>query len=177
MSWDFFRSNEMEEVIVNKVANSGLINIDLEDYYIRGPRKQIDIKGQLFMGQILKEKEFREWINTHDWKQYLDSYVSVYCSSDAIIPVWAFMLVASSLEGIAKRTVFGNLETLEAELYKEIIDNMDISGYADRRLIIKGCGNLPVPRSAFVALTAKLLPVAKSIMYGEACSTVPLYKR
>jgi hypothetical protein len=167
----------MEDEIINKIASSGLVNIDLEDYYIKGSRKQIDISEQLFMGQILREKDFREWIKTHNWNQYQDAFVAVYCSADAIIPVWAYMLVAASLNGIAKRVVFGDLETLESELYKEIIDSLDVADFSGQRLIIKGCGNLPVPRSAFVALTSKLLPVAKSIMYGEACSTVPVYKR
>lgn len=166
----------MEDVIVNKVANSGLINIDLEDYYIKGMRRQIDIAEQLFMGQILKEKDFREWLKNQDWSMYSNAYVAVNCSADAIIPVWAYMLLSAHLEPFAKRVVFGDLEVLESELYKEIIDGLDVSSFKDQRLIIKGCGNLPVPRAAFVMLTNKLRPIAKSIMYGEACSTVPIYK-
>ena len=166
----------MEDIIVNKVANSGLINIDLEDYYPKGKRIQIDIKAQLFQELILREKDFRDWIQSHDWNQYKDAYVAVYCSADAIVPVWAYMLIAAQLEPVTKRIVFGDLETLEAELYKEIVDNLDVSEFADKRLIIKGCGNLPVPRAAFLMLTNKLRPIAKSIMYGEACSTVPIYK-
>jgi hypothetical protein len=167
----------MENEIINKVANSGLINLDLEDYYVKGPRKMIDIKDQLFMGMILKEKDFREWIKIHDWSQYSGAMVAVHCSEDAIIPVWSYMLVAAALEPHAKRVVFGDLEDLETELYKEVIDNLDVSEFDDQRLIIKGCGNLPVPRAAFLMLTRKLQPIAKSIMYGEACSTVPIYKR
>ena len=166
----------MEDLIVNKVANSGLINIDLEDYYPKGKRIQIDIKAQLFQELILREKDFRVWIQSHDWNQYKDAYVAVFCSADAIVPVWAYMLIAAQLEPLAKRVVFGDLETLEAELYKEIVDNLDVSEFADKRLIIKGCGNLTVPRAAFLMLTNKLRPIAKSIMYGEACSTVPIYK-
>jgi hypothetical protein len=166
----------MEDLIVNKVANSGLINIDLEDYYPKGKRIQIDIKAQLFQELILREKDFRVWIQSHDWNQYKDAYVAVFCSADAIVPVWAYMLISAQLEPIAKRVVFGDLETLEAELYKEIVDSLDVSEFADKRLIIKGCGNLPVPRAAFLMLTNKLRPIAKSIMYGEACSTVPIYK-
>ena len=166
----------MEDLIVNKVANSGLINIDLEDYYPKGKRIQIDIKAQLFQELILREKDFRDWIQSHDWNQYKDAYVAVFCSADAIVPVWAYMLIAAQLEPLAKRVVFGDLEILEAELYKEIVDNLDVSEFADKRLIIKGCGNLPVPRAAFLMLTNKLRPIAKSIMYGEACSTVPIYK-
>jgi S-adenosylmethionine/arginine decarboxylase-like enzyme len=166
----------MEDLIVNKVANSGLVNIDLEDYYPKGKRIQIDIKSQLFQELILREKDFRIWIQSHDWNQYKDAYVAVFCSADAIVPVWAYMLISAQLEPLAKRVVFGDLETLEAELYKEIVDNLDVSEFADKRLIIKGCGNLPVPRAAFLMLTNKLRPIAKSIMYGEACSTVPIYK-
>jgi hypothetical protein len=166
----------MEDVIVNKVANSGLINIDLEDYYPKGKRMQIDIKSQLFQELILREKDFRNWIQSHNWEQYKDAYVAVFCSADAIIPVWAYMLITAQLEPLAKRIVFGDLEALESEIYKEIIDNLDVSEYSDKRLIIKGCGNLPIPRSAFLRLTNKLRPIAKSIMYGEACSTVPIYK-
>lgn len=167
----------MENEIINKVANSGLINIDLEDYYVKGPRKLVDIKDQLFMGMILKEKDFREWIKTNNWSQYQDNLVAVHCSEDAIIPVWAYMLVAASVEPFAKRVVFGDLEALETELYKEVIDTLKVEEFEDQRLIIKGCGNLPVPRAAFLMLTRKLQPIAKSIMYGEACSTVPIYKR
>lgn len=167
----------MENEIINKVANSGLINLDLEDYYVKGPRKLIDIKDQLFMGMILKEKDFREWIKTNNWSQYQDAFVAVHCSEDAIIPVWAYMLVAAALEPVAKRVVFGDLEALETELYKEVIDSLEVGDFVDQRLIIKGCGNLPVPRAAFLMLTRKLQPIAKSIMYGEACSTVPIYKR
>ncbi len=167
----------MEEQIVNKVANSGLVNIDLEDYYVKGVRKHIDLKDQLYMGLILKEKDFREWIKTNDWSAYTGSYVSVNCSEDAIVPVWAFMLVASALAPYAKKVVFGDAEQLETVLYKEVIDQLDTREFADQRLIIKGCGNLPVPRAAYVMLTAKLQPIAKSVMYGEACSTVPIYKK
>lgn len=167
----------MEEQIVNKVANSGLVNIDLEDYYVKGARKHIDLKDQLYMGLILREKDFREWIKTNDWSAYTGSYVSVNCSEDAIVPVWAYMLVASALAPYAKKVVFGDAEQLETALYKEVIDQLDVSEFADQRLIIKGCGNLPVPRAAYVMLTAKLQPIAKSVMYGEACSTVPIYKK
>ncbi len=165
-----------EDTIVNKVANSSLINIDLEDYYPKGKRVQIDLAETLFQGLILREKDFREWIKTHDWAQYRDSYVAVACSADAIIPVWAYMLVSAQLEPFAKDIVFGDLEDLESKLYSEIIHKLDISAWEGQRLIIKGCGNLPVPRSAFLMLTAKLRPIAKSIMYGEACSTVPIFK-
>jgi hypothetical protein len=167
----------MEETIINKVANSNLVNIDLEDYYVKGSRIQIDIKEQLFMEQILREKDFREWIKTHDWSVYQNAYVAVHCSADAIIPVWAYMIIAAQLEPFAKKTVFGDLENLESELYLESIEHLDLTPFINQRLIIKGCGNLPVPRSAYLMLTNKLRPIALSIMYGEACSTVPIYKK
>lgn len=165
-----------EEGIVNKVANSSLVNIDLEDYYPKGKRIQIDLTETLFQGLILREKDFREWIKTHNWEQYRDAYVAVECSADAIIPVWSYMLVAAQLEPVAKYVVFGNLEDLETALYTDIIAKLDIEPWKNQRLIIKGCGNLPVPRAAFLMLTARLRPIAKSIMYGEACSTVPIFK-
>jgi hypothetical protein len=165
-----------EEGIVNKVANSSLVNIDLEDYYPKGKRVQIDLTETLFQGLILREKDFREWIRIHNWEQYRDAYVAVQCSADAIIPVWSYMLVGAQLEPVAKHVVFGNLEDLETSLYSEIIANLDIEAWKNQRLIIKGCGNLPVPRAAFLMLTGRLRPIAKSIMYGEACSTVPIFK-
>jgi hypothetical protein len=162
----------MEETIINKVANSNLVNIDLEDYYVKGSRIQIDIKEQ-----ILREKDFREWIKTHDWSVYQNAFVAVHCSADAIIPVWAYMIIAAQLEPFAKKTVFGDLENLESVLYSEAIENLDLTPFINQRLIIKGCGNLPVPRSAYFMLTNKLRPIALSIMYGEACSTVPIFKK
>jgi hypothetical protein len=165
----------MEEII-NKVASSGLINIDLEDWYPKGPRLQIDLAQRLFMGQILREKDLREWLGNHTWEQYQDAYVALHCSADAIIPVWAYMLIASRLAPYAKKVVMGNPEALETEIYREIISGIDRETYRDQRVIIKGCGNLPVPESAYVMLTAHLQPAVKSLMYGEACSTVPVFK-
>ncbi len=166
----------MEEII-NKVASSGLVNIDLEDWYPKGRRMQIDMAERLFMGQILREKDLREWLGIHDWEQYQDAYVALHCSADAIIPVWAYMLIASRLAPFAKKVVMGNLNTLETEIFREIISGINPETYRDQRIIIKGCGNLPVPDAAYLMLTAHLQPVVKSIMYGEACSTVPVYKQ
>ena len=167
----------MSEEIVNKVAQSGIITIDLEEFYPEGKRVLFDIKPLLFQELILKEKDFRDYIKNHDWNQYKDCYVAVTCSNDAIVPTWAFMLLTLSLKPFAKKVVFGNLETLETVLFEEIIEKLDQSKYKDARIVIKGCGNKPVPISAYVALTEKVKPVAKSIMYGEPCSTVPLYKQ
>ncbi|HET6991423.1 MAG TPA: DUF2480 family protein [Bacteroidia bacterium] len=166
----------MEE-ITNKVANSGLITIDLGELYLPGDRVLIDIKDQLFQGLILREKDFREFIKTHDWSQYKDKYVALTCSADAIIPDWSWMLLASALEPFAKKIVFGSIEVLETVLFDEILSGLDVEKYRDARIVIKGCGDKPVPKSAYIELTRKLRPLAKSIMYGEPCSTVPVYKQ
>jgi len=167
----------MENEIVNKVSQSGLITIDLEEFYPAGERVLFDIKELLFQGLVLREKDFREFIKNEDWNKYKDKYVALTCSADAIVPTWAYMLLASQLEPIAKKVVFGNLESLETILYTEILSKIDINIYKDARVVIKGCGNLPIPKSAYVQITSLLRPLAKSIMYGEPCSTVPLYKQ
>lgn len=167
----------MEDQIINKVAQSGLITIDLEEFYPAGERVVFDIKDYLFQGLILREKDFREAVKNIDWKSYTNKYVALICSAAAIVPTWAYMLLVSSLEPYAKKVVFGNLETLETVLYDEILSKLPIENFRDARIVIKGCGNLPVPKAAYVELTRLLRPVAKSIMYGEPCSTVPIYKQ
>jgi hypothetical protein len=167
----------MENEIVNKVSQSGLITIDLEEYYPSGDRVLFDIKNLLYQGLILREKDFREFIKNKDWSEYKDKYVSLVCSADAIVATWAYMLLATHLEPYAKKIVFGDLETLETILYNEILGKINIDDYKDARVVIKGCGDLPVPKGAYVEITRLLRPVAKSIMYGEPCSTVPLYKK
>lgn len=163
--------------IVNKVALSSLKTFNLEDYYPAGERKQIDIKDWLFEGIILKEKDFRTTLKNQDWSQYQDAYVALHCSSDAIIPGWAYLLITSYLNEFSKKVVFGNLEFLNSLLYQEALQNVDFSQYDDKPVIIKGCSNKPVPENAYLLALQKLQPVAKSIMYGEACSAVPLYKK
>lgn len=167
----------MSEEIINKVAQSGLVTIDLEDYYEPGDRVLLDIKEQLFQGLILKEKDFRDFVKMENWEKYKNKYVALTCSVDAIVPVWAYMLLSVQLTPIAKKVVFGNLELLETILFREKLRSLNIENFRDARVVIKGCGNLPVPKSAYVELTCLLMPVAKSIMYGEPCSTVPLFKR
>lgn len=167
----------MENEIINKVSQSGLVTIDLEAFYPEGERILFDIKDQLFQGLILREKDFREFIKNEDWNKYKNKYVALICSADAIVPTWAYMLLATHLEPLAKKVVFGNLEILETILYNEILSKIKIEDYKDARIVIKGCGDLPVPKAAFVEITNLLRPVAKSIMYGEPCSTVPLYKQ
>jgi len=163
--------------IVNRVANSSLITIDLEAYYPTGDRILFDIKDWLFEGLILREKEFRTFVNTHDWTVYKNQFVALHCSSDAIIPGWAFMLVRLQLSGIAKQVVVGDLEALETTLYQTIISDLDLRFCENKPVIIKGCSNKPVPQNAYLFLSDKLQPIAKSIMYGEACSSVPLFKK
>jgi hypothetical protein len=167
----------MPDEIINKVALSKLVTFDLEDYYPKGERIVLDIKDWLFEGFILKEKEFRDYIKAHNWEQYKGAYVALTCSTDAIVPGWAYMLITTKLQPFAVRTVLGNLEDLETSIYQSIIENITVSDFKDKPVIIKGCSNKPVPPNAYLILTAKLLPVVKSVMYGEACSSVPLYKR
>ena len=163
--------------IVNKVAASGLVTIDLEELYPKGDRVSIDIANQLWQGLALREKDFRQWVQTHDWSQYQAKHVAVFCSTDAIVPAWAFMLVASALSGVATSVVHGNISALEEVLFRSVVDSLDVSVYADKRCVVKGCSNLPVPQSAYTHLVMRLRPVVRSIMFGEPCSTVPVYKR
>jgi hypothetical protein len=167
----------MSEEIVNKVSQSGLVTIDLESFYPEGKRILFDIKDLLFQGLILREKDFREFVKNEDWSKYKNAYVALSCSADAIVPTWAYMLLAAHLEPYAKRVLFGDLEDLETILYTETLASINMNDYKDARVVIKGCSNLPVPPAAYVELTRLLRPVAKSIMYGEPCSTVPLYKK
>ncbi|RKF04867.1 uncharacterized protein DUF2480 [Tenacibaculum lutimaris] len=167
----------MSNNIINKVANSNLTTIDLEDFYPKGNRIVFDIKGWLYEELILREKDFRESVKNHDWSQYQDSYVALTCSSDAIIPSWAYLLLTVELTPFAKQVVVGDLPLLETVIYQDIINQIDISDYQDKPIIIKGCANKPIPSSAYTLLIQKVKPVAKSVMFGEACSTVPLYKK
>jgi len=167
----------MEDEIVNRVAQSNLVVFDLEEFYHGGERIVIDLKDHLYEGQILKEKEFRNFITTHDWSVYKDNNIAITCTADTIIPKWASMLIASKLSGIAHMVVYGNLEALENSLYEECLRAIDISKYKDQKVVIKGCGKYLVPEFAYVEITRLLTPVVSSLMYGEPCSTVPLYKR
>lgn len=167
----------MSEEIINKVANSVLEVFDLEDYYPKGNRTQIDISQWLYEGFLLKEKDFREALKNHDWMQYQDHFVAVNCATDAIIPAWATILVASYLIPFAKHITNGNLLDLETALYQDILSKIDYSAYIDKPIILKGCSKKPVPESAYIMAINHLQPLVKSIMYGEACSAVPLYKK
>jgi len=163
--------------IKNKVALSGLITFNLADYYTPGERTGLDIQPWLFMGLILKEKEFREQVKAHDWEQYKGKCVYVYCSADAIVPVWAYMLIATRLQACTEAFVFGNADTLETVLFNRKLSTVDFSEFSGKRMIVKGCSDVKVPESIYVELTRLLLPYAEKIMFGEACSNVPLYKK
>ena len=167
----------MQEEIVNRVANSALVTIDLEDWYPKGKRVSFDISPWLFEGIILKEKEFRQQVKDHNWAQYQDTFVYVYCTTDAILPGWAFMLVTSALIPFAAKVTCGTQKDLETALFQDLITTLDVEVYRNKPVIIKGCSNKPIPQSAYLELLQKLQPVAKSIQYGEACSSVPIYKK
>ncbi|OIQ64692.1 hypothetical protein GALL_537570 [mine drainage metagenome] len=168
---------EIQENIVNKVALSGLVTLDPAVFYPVGERVVYDIKDNLYMGLILREKDFREFVKAHDWAQYQDKYVALTCSEDAIVPAWAYMLLANKMAPYAADVVFGNAEVLETVLFEKSLANMDVEQYSGQRVVIKGCGDIPVPVSAYITLTKKLTPVVKSLMFGEPCSTVPIYKK
>jgi hypothetical protein len=168
---------DIQENIINKVAQSGLVTLDPADFYPPGERVIYDIKDNLFQGLILREKDFREFIKEHDWSQYEGKNVAVTCTVDAIVPAWAYLLLANRMAPYAREIVFGDAEILETVLFVKSIANIDVEQYRDQRLVIKGCGDVPVPVSAYVELAKKLTPVVKSLMFGEPCSTVPIYKK
>ena len=166
----------MEDEIVNKVANSALVTFNLEDYYHKGERILYDIKQNLFQELILKEKDFREFIKNHDWNQYQGKNVGLVCTAEAIVPTWAYMLLATRLEQVANIVIFGDLEKLEQALYQQALSKINLEDYRNAKVVVKGCGNLPVPIFAFVEISRILTPIVQSLMYGEPCSTVPIYK-
>ena len=167
----------MEEEIINRVAQSSLISLNLEDYYDHHERVVYDIKDNLFQGLILREKDFRAFVKAHDWSQYQDKNVAIVCTADAIVPTWAYMLLALQLEPYAHHFVFGDLEALEQSLFQQILAKIDVEEFRDKKIVVKGCGDLPIPEYAYVELTRLLRPVVATMMYGEPCSTVPLYKK
>jgi hypothetical protein len=167
----------MNDPIINKVAESGLITLDLEKYYPAGETAVFDMKDYLFMGLILKEKDFREALKKQDWSVYKGKNVAVTCSADAIIPVWAYMLVASYLQPVAREIVMGDEKELHKSLFLKNLAAINISEFADKRVVVKGCGETPIGDFVYMEITKLLRPVVKSIMYGEPCSTVPIYKQ
>jgi hypothetical protein len=167
----------MSDEIVNRVAQSSLMTLDLEEIRPDGERFLIDIKDWLYEGLVLREKEFRTSVEAQDWSQYEDSFVALTCSTDAIIPVWAYMLITTRLSLYAKQVVQGDLDLLENTIFAHELDHLDLSPYTNKPTLIKGCSKVAVPANAYLMATQKLEKVAKSIMYGEACSAVPLIKR
>lgn len=167
----------MAEEIINRVAASALEEINLEDYYPKDNIVLFDLKPFLFMELILKEKDFREALLKVDWSDYNDKVVAVACTADAIIPMWAYMLVASYLQPVARNVIFGGVDEALKQEFITNISSIDLTAYNDKRIVIKGCGNLPVKEYAYLEITKRLRPIAKSIMYGEACSTVPVFKK
>ena len=167
----------MSDVIINKVSESALVSLDLEAYFPKEEIAVFDMKDYLFMGLILKEKDFREALKNLDVEPYRGKAIAVTCTADAVIPMWAYMLVASYLQPVAKEVSFGNKESLQQQMLLNNINTIDLNDFQDKRVVIKGCGELPVGEAAYLHATKLLRPVAKSIMYGEPCSTVPIFKK
>lgn len=166
-----------EELIINKVINSGLVTFDLEDLYHPAERVVYDLKDNLFMGMILKEKDFREFLKNYDWTQYIGKNIAIICSEDAIVPTWAYMLLTLKLQPVANLVVFGSLRELENKLFFDALNKVDVEEFRGARVVVKGCSKVPVPTAAYVEITRLLQPVVQSLMFGEPCSTVPLYKK
>ena len=167
----------MADTIVNRIAESALITFDLEDLYQIGERKSIDLSQWLYEGLILKEKEYRAHLNAHEWSSYQDQFISLHCSTEAILPAWAFLLLTTYLHPFARKVVIGSIQDLEVQLFSEEIQLLDVTPFKDKPVIIKGCSDKTVPQDAYAKLITKLQPVVKSLFFGEACSSVPLYKR
>ncbi len=163
--------------IVNRIANSPIITFKLEEHFPEGERVFLDIKEVLFQGMILREKDFRLWIKDHDWSQYQGKHVAVFCSVDAIVQSWAWMLLMSKLQPVAATIVMGDGEQLEKELWREKLDRIEWAEMADRPVVVKGCSDRPVPAAIYAEATRRLLPYAKKISFGEPCSTVPVWKK
>ncbi|HEV2833193.1 MAG TPA: DUF2480 family protein [Hanamia sp.] len=166
----------MEDIIINKVSQSALLTLNLEDFYPQGEIVIFDLKNYLFMELILKEKEFREALKNLDWSIYQNKNVGITCTADAIIPLWAYMLTTTYLQPFAKEIIFGNEETVFNVMFLKNLWKIDAKEYEGKRVVVKGCGDKKIPESAYVEITKMLRPVAKSIMYGEPCSTVPIFK-
>lgn len=163
--------------IVNRVASSSIKTFDLEEYYVPGERVLLDIKDQLYQGMILKEKPFREFIRANDWSRYQDKFVAITCSEDAIVPTWAYMLLTSVLDPFAKTVVFGGMEDLEVKIFYDALSQVDWRQYKDAKVVLKGCSKVHVPPAAYVEVTRRLRPYVASLMFGEPCSTVPVFKK
>jgi len=167
----------MNGEIINRVASSNLVQIDMEDWYDHLQRRQFDLAEYLFKGLILKELDFRAALKLIDWTAYSNCHLAICCSADAIIPTWAFMLPATYASPYASSIIWGTVDQIDTILFDRWIEKLDIEKYRDQKVIVKGCSKFPVPISAYVAITAKLSSVVQSLMFGEPCSNVPLFKR
>jgi hypothetical protein len=168
---------EMTGEIINRVALSPLVTIDLEDFWDGSDRVTFDLKEWLFMGMILREKDFRERVEQQDWSAFSGKHVNITCSVDAVVPMWAYMIVGIHLEPFAKTVVFGSTKELETEIYRKTFETMDFGQWAGKKIVVKGCGNKNLPESVYVEFIRRLRPIADKLMFGEPCSTVPLYKK
>jgi hypothetical protein len=166
-----------DKEIINRVANSPLVTFNLEDYHLPGERCLIDLKEQLFQGLILREQEFRNFVRSNDWSQYQNKYVAITCTADAVVPTWAYMLIAISIRPYARNFCFGTIEKLEEKLYEEALAAVDWSEFTGKKVVVKGCSKVQVPITAYVEAVRYLQPLVSSLMFGEPCSTVPLYKQ
>ena len=166
----------MSEPIINRVAGSALMTLDLEEYYHDGERVIYDIRQNLFQDLILKEKDFRGFVKEHNWQQYAGKNVALTCTTDAVIPTWAYMLLATVISPYANLVVFGGLEALEQALFQQALAKINLQEFTDQRVVIKGCSKVAVPVFAYVEIIRLLRPITKSLMYGEPCSTVPINK-
>lgn len=167
----------MENEIVNRVSSSPLVTFDLEELYTPGERILFDIKSLLFQELILREKDFRDFIKSHDWSQYTNKHVAITCSADAVVPTWAYMLLTASLQPYASSVIFGSIQDLETMLFKNALDKIEWEKFSNSKVVIKGCSKVEVPISSYVEVTNRLRPLASSIMFGEPCSTVPVFKK
>lgn len=167
----------MANEVVNRIANSPIVTLKLEEHYPEGERVALDLQPILFRGMMLREKDFRAWVKDHDWEQYRDKHVAVFCSTDAIVQSWAWMLLMSQLAPVAATVVTGDEEALERELWREPLNQIDWESMADRPVVVKGCSDRPVPPAIYAEATRRLLRYAKKISYGEPCSTVPVWKK
>ena len=167
----------MENEIVNRVSNSQLVTFDLEELYTPGERILFDIKSLLFQELVLREKDFRDFIKAHDWSQYTNKYVAITCSADAVVPTWAYMLLTAALQPFASKVIFGSLKDLETTLFKQSLDKIDWERYTNAKVVIKGSSKVEVPVSSYVEVTNRLRPLVSSIMFGEPCSTMPVFKK
>jgi Protein of unknown function (DUF2480) len=167
----------MENEIVNRVSSSPLVTFDLEELYTAGERVLFDMKSLLFQELVLREKDFRDFIKSHDWSQYANKHVAITCSADAVVPTWAYMLLTVSLQPYTSSVIFGSLQDLEISLFKNSLDKIEWGKFSNSKVVIKGCSKVEVPISSYVEVTNRLRPVASSIMFGEPCSTVPVFKK